>query len=144
MSQKVGVGVGIILVKDGKVLLGKRHDDPEKADSEMHGEGTWTCPGGGVEFLESPEETAIREVEEETGIKVNKARVISMSNDRVEDAHFITIGLLAEDFEGEPLVKEPDEITEWKWFDLNELPSPLFLCSEKLIKNYLEKKFYSD
>lgn len=136
--------MGVLLVKDGKVLLGKRHQDPNKADSELHGEGSWTCPGGGVEFRERPADTAVRETEEETGIKVGKVSMISVTNDMVEDAHFITLGYLAEDFEGEAEVREPDEITEWKWFDLNDLPSPLFLCSEKLIRNYLEKKFYSD
>jgi len=39
---------------------------------------------------------------------------------------------------------EPDEITEWKWFDLNNLPSPLYFPSERIIKNYLAKIIYQD
>ncbi|MBW2963346.1 NUDIX domain-containing protein [Candidatus Woesearchaeota archaeon] len=144
MKSNVGAGFGVMILREGKVLLGKRHDNPEKASSLLHGEGTWTMPGGKLKFGESFFEGAKREVEEETGIKLKSAQVVSLTNDRVDDAHFITIGLLADDFEGEAFVREPDEITEWKWFDLNDLPSPLFFCSEKLIKNYLEKKFYSD
>ena len=138
----MGVGIGIMILKDGKVLLGKRNEDPEKADSLLHGEGTWTLPGGKLEFGESFEQGAKREIEEETGLKANKLEVICVTNDIVSDAHFVTVGLLCTEFEGEPAATEPDEIVEWKWFMLNQLPSPVFSPSEKIIKNYMEKKFY--
>ena len=140
----VGVGVGIMILRDGKVLLGKRHSDAQKASSLLHGEGTWTMPGGKLHFGESFEQAAAREVLEETGLRINeeKLRVISVTNDIVEDAHFVTIGLLCQDFEGEPKTMEPDEITEWRWFSLNELPSPIFFPSEKILKNYRAGEFY--
>jgi len=144
MEQKPGVGFGVMILKDGKVLLGHRHEDPEKASSLLHGEGTWTMPGGKLHFQEKLKEGAIREVFEETGIKVKDLEVISISNDIVQDAHFVTIGFLCKDFEGEAEVMEPDEITEWKWFDLNNLPSPLYFPSERIIKNYLAKIIYQD
>ncbi|NCO80349.1 NUDIX domain-containing protein [bacterium] len=144
MEQKPGVGFGVMILKDGKVLLGHRHEDPEKASSLLHGEGTWTMPGGKLHFQEKLKEGAIREVFEETGIKVKDLEVISISNDIVQDAHFVTIGFLCKDFEGEAKVMEPDEITEWKWFDLNNLPSPLYFPSERIIKNYLAKIIYQD
>jgi 8-oxo-dGTP diphosphatase len=143
-KQKPGVGFGVMILKEGKVLLGHRHEDPEKASSLLHGEGTWTMPGGKLHFQENLKGGAIREVLEETGIKVKDLRVISVSNDIVHDAHFVTIGFLAEEFEGEAKAMEPEEITEWKWFDLNNLPSPLYFPSEKIIKNYLTKKVYQD
>ena len=69
MEKKfVKVGFGVLLWKDSKVLLGKRHDDAVKASSELHGEGTWTMPGGKMHFQESFEDAAKRELEEETGI----------------------------------------------------------------------------
>jgi len=37
---------------------------------------------------------------------------------------------------------EPDEITEWKWFDLDDLPDPLYFPSEKVLNNYSENMFY--
>lgn len=142
LDKKPGVGVGVILLKDNKVLLGKRNDDPAKADSELHGEGTWTLPGGGLEFKENLEDCAVREVFEETGIKVNNDRIkmVSVTNDVVEDAHFVTIFFLVEEYEGEPKVMEPDEIIEWKWFDLNNLPHPMFFPSEKGLKNFINKE----
>ena len=42
--KKIGVGFGVLLLRHNQILLGKRHYDPKKADSELHGEGTWTMP----------------------------------------------------------------------------------------------------
>ena len=117
-KKKVGAGFGIMILKDRKVLLGRRHDDAKKADSALRGEGTWTMPGGKLEFGEEFEEGAKREVFEETGMTLKNPRVICVNNDKNEHAHFITIGMLSTDFEGEPRVMEPDEITEWRWFRL--------------------------
>jgi 8-oxo-dGTP diphosphatase len=142
IKKRVGAGFGVMMLKGGKILLGQRHFDAVKADSALHGEGTWTMPGGKLEFGESFEEGAAREVAEETGIKLRSAKVISLTNDRVSDAHFVTIGFLSEDFEGEPKVMEPDEITRWEWFDLDKLPSPLFFPSREIVENYHAGVFY--
>ena len=141
VKKRPGVGVGVMIIRDSKVLLGHRHPDPEKASSSLHGEGTWTMPGGKLDFHEELEDAACREVEEETGFKIDKAklRIINVGNEIVPDNHFVTIGYLYENPEGEAEVKEPDEITEWKWFSLDELPSPIFPPSEKLIAAYIIK-----
>lgn len=142
-DKKVGVGVGIMILNSkGEVLLGKRHEDPNKADSELHGEGTWTMPGGKLEYGESFEEGAMRETKEETGITLKNIKVLCVNNDKNEHAHYVTIGLFSDDFEGEPRVMEPDEITEWKWHNLENLPKKLFFPSARVLKNYKEKKFY--
>lgn len=140
--QVARVGVGILLLKDGKVLLGKRHDDPKKADSLLHGEGTWTCPGGKLDFHETLFGQAVKEVKEETGIDVKKLEISSIANERVPDNHFVTINFIAREFTGKPKVMEPDEIVEWRWFPLDKLPKNLFLPSRKTIMNYLDKEIY--
>jgi 8-oxo-dGTP diphosphatase len=142
--KKVGVGFGVMLLRDGKILLGKRHDDPEKASSLMHGEGTWTMPGGKLDFGESFEAGAARELKEETSIEVTRKdfRVICLMNNRLPDVHFVTVGMLCENFSGEAKVMEPDQITEWQWFPLDHLPSPIFFLSEEIIKNYLAGRMY--
>lgn len=143
-NTKVGVGFGVMILREGKILLGQRHIDPAKADSELHGEWTRTMPGGKMHFHESFEETCYRETLEETWLKINKntIKIISITNDMVPDNHFVTIGFLAEDVEGEAQVMEPDEITQWKRFDLNDLPTPLFFPSEKVLNNYLAWTIY--
>lgn len=144
-KKKVGAGFGVMMVRNGTVLLGQRHSDPAKADSALHGEGTWTMPGGKLEFGESFEDGGAREVAEETGIVINSRdlTVMSLSNDAVHDAHFVTIGLLCEKFSGEPKVMEPNEITEWRWFALDALPTPLFFPAKKIADNYQAKRFYT-
>ena len=142
MKKKVGAGFGVMILKDRKILLGRRHDDAEKADSELRGEGTWTMPGGKLEFGEEFEEGARREVFEETGMVLKNAKIICVNNDKNEYAHFITIGILSTDFEGEPRVMEPDEITEWRWFTSQELPKKIFPPSKNILENFKTKKFY--
>ena len=142
VEKKMGVGVGVVLLKDGKILLGKRNQDPKKAGSVFNSSGTWTLPGGKMEFGESFEETAKREVMEETGIEVKNLKLISVTNDMSNAAHFVTIGFLSTEFEGSPIAREIEEITEWKWFGMNGLPSPMYDISVKILKNYSEGKVY--
>ena len=146
MSEKnsARAGFGVMLLKDGQVLLGHRHEDPAKADSQLNGAGTWTMPGGKLDFGEEFEEAAYREVLEETGIKIDKSKLklISVANNMVATAHFVTLGWLCEEFEGESEVREPDEITEWKWFDLDKLPEPMYFPSERVLASYQSGKIH--
>lgn len=143
-TKKMGAGFGVMLLKNNQILLGRRHEDPEKASSLMHGEGTWTMPGGKLHFGEELKEAALRELSEETSIVARKEdlKVISLTNDIVPDAHFVTIGFLCEKFEGQAKTMEPDEIVEWQWFDLKNLPKPIFPPSQKILKNFADKEIY--
>jgi ADP-ribose pyrophosphatase YjhB (NUDIX family) len=138
----VRAGVGIMVLKDNKVLLGKRNDDPEKADTELHTEGMWTCPGGKADFGEKIIETARRELKEETCIDAINLEMVSVTDHIAENAQFVTLGFVCKEFKGEPKTMEPEEITEWKWFPINELPRPINSASEELINNYLSKIIY--
>jgi len=143
-KNKPRVGVGVMILRDDKVLLGHRHEDAEKASSELRGEGTWTMPGGKLDFQELLIDGAIREVFEETGIKLRNEdlRVLCIQDDIIPDKHFVTVGFLCQNFMGEPRVMEPDEITEWSWFGLDGLPQKVFPPSGKMIKAFLNNKVY--
>ncbi|OGK19742.1 hypothetical protein A3D80_03275 [Candidatus Roizmanbacteria bacterium RIFCSPHIGHO2_02_FULL_40_13b] len=142
-EKKIGVGTGVLILNKGKVLLGKRNQDPKKTSSLLHGDGTWTMPGGKLDFGESFEEGAKRETLEETGLILNEIEIVCVNNDIVDTAHFVTIGVLCrDDFEGQPRVMEPEKITDWQWFDLKNLPAPLYFPSQRVLDNYLKQKFY--
>ncbi len=141
-KPKIGIGFGIMILKNNKILLGRRHEDPNKADSVFRVSDVWTMPGGKLNYGESFEEGAKREVMEETGIKLKNTKVICINEDRNEHAHFITIGLLSNEFQGKAKVMEPDEIIEWKWFTSKDLPKNIYHPSLKVLKNFKTKKFY--
>ncbi|QQR92621.1 MAG: NUDIX domain-containing protein [Candidatus Iainarchaeum archaeon] len=121
------VGVGVLICRDGKVLLGKR--------LAAHGKGTWSPPGGKMEFGESPLDCAKREILEETNLHLTHMRIGPYTNDVFvsDNLHYITLCVIAE-ATGEPKAMEPEKCAEWKWFAWNELPSPLFLPLENLKK----------
>ena len=141
-KKRVGAGLGVILERNGEILLGMRHPDPNKADSAFRSSGEWCLPGGKLEWGEAFEDGAVREVKEETGITIKDPQVISVHNCKNEYAHFMTVGMVTNEWEGEAKIMEPDEIVEWRWFNINNLPFPRYFPSFEVIENYLQNKFY--
>lgn len=109
--ERPKIGLGVIIIKDGKVLLGKRKN--------AHGEGTWCPPGGHLEFGESWEECARRETEEEAGIKIKDVRFATATNDinGEEGTHYVTVVMVAKFNSGEVRIMEPEKCDGWEWFD---------------------------
>lgn len=120
MSIHPKVGVGVFVWKDGKFLMGRRRGS--------HGHDTWSVPGGHLEFDESWEECALREVREETGMRVGNVRFFAATNDIFEEdnKHYITIWVECDWLEGEPKITEPDKWIDHQWRTFDTLPSPLF------------------
>ena len=139
--MKPGVGVGVMVLNDNKVLLGLRNPDKIKASSELNGEGTWTMPGGKVEYMEKLVDAAKRELEEETGLKAKKIDFLFIFYDMTDTAHYVTAGFKVSDYSGIVKTMEPETILEWKWFDLNDLPKnmykPSLVCIEKYKKGII-------
>lgn len=122
------VGVGVIVRKDNQVLLGKRKN--------THGEGTWSFPGGHLEFNEEIDDCARREVWEEVGISVKNVKYATFTNDIFENEgkHYVTLFVVCEYQGGKVRVKEPHKCEEWCWFEWDNLPQPLFLPIQNLLK----------
>ena len=136
-QERPKVGVGVIILKDGKILLGER--------IASHGAGSYAIPGGHMEFGESFEDTARREAQEETGLTDIEVRdLVCVKSDRVYDKHFIPIGMVADWKSGEPRVMEPEKAANWAWYAPEELPENLFLPSKAVIENWLAGKIYTD
>jgi 8-oxo-dGTP diphosphatase len=128
MEERPKVGVGVIVVKDGKVLLGKRKN--------AHGEGAWSFPGGHLEFKETWEACARREVMEETNLQIKNLRFGTATNDifEKEKKHYVTLIMLSDYESGDLKVLEPDKCESWEWFSWDNLPQPFFIPIQHLIK----------
>lgn len=123
----VRVGVAVIVRRGALVLMGKRKGS--------HGAGTWSFPGGHLEFGETVFQCASRELEEETGLSLASPRKLTFTNDifSVEDKHYVTLYVEGDNYDEEPTVKEPDKCEKWCWFAAP--PSPLFLPVQNLINS---------
>lgn len=127
MNNRPKVGVAVYVMRDGKFLMGRRLG--------AHGEGSWCVPGGHLEFGESIEDCARREVMEETGMKIRNIRFLGLTNDifEAENKHYITISMKADWADIEPSIQEPDKFVEQAWCTLDNLPEPLFLPLRNLL-----------
>ena len=124
---RVGVGV-LIFNKEGKVLFQHRIG--------KHAHGTWAGPGGWLEYGETFEEAAKREVREELGVDIEDLKVVGATNHIYTDEgkQVVTVFVRASKIAGEPKIMETDKHSEFGWFDLNDLPKPLMPS----VKLYLE------
>lgn len=118
----------MIIKKDRKVLLGKRKG--------AHGEGSWSFPGGHLEFGETLDMCAQRETLEEADIEIKNVKPTTFTNDIFpeEQKHYLTAFVTADYSSGEVKLMEPDKCEEWKWFDWDALPEPLFMPIRNLLK----------
>ena len=114
------IGVGVLLVRDGRVLLGLRLGS--------HGAGTWALPGGHLEFGESVAACARREVQEETGLLIERVQPAPYIESvfAAEQRHYVTLFVQGFGIAGEPQTREPDKCSGWHWCAWSALPQPLF------------------
>jgi ADP-ribose pyrophosphatase YjhB (NUDIX family) len=111
------VGVGAVLICSNKILLEKRKNQP--------GKGKWSIPGGIVELGEEVQKTAIREVKEETNLKVENPELIDVVDDVELDEngkvkyHFIIIDFFLHLKSGS--LKAKSDAAEVKWVKTNSV-----------------------
>lgn len=111
------VGIGAIIISDGKILLEKRKNEP--------GKGKWSIPGGLVELGETVEQTVLREVKEETGLEVENPEHLDVVDNITRDEngqikyHFIIIDYLVKLKGG--MAKAASDAEELKWVKLDEV-----------------------
>jgi 8-oxo-dGTP diphosphatase len=126
-----------MVLKDGKVLMTKRKG--------AHGEGEFAYPGGHMEYGESFEACAKREVKEETGIEISNVRFLRLANVKTYSGkHYVDIALGADWLSGEPSLLEPDKAEGWRWYELSDLPSPLFEFCKSAFDSLSTGKNYYD
>ena len=126
--MQVLVGVGVLIFRNGQILLGKRKGS--------HGAATWAPPGGHLDAGEAFEACAIRETAEETGLVIDQLRHADFTSNIFadENKHFVTLFVEAQQVEGDPEVLEPSKCEVWQWFDWDDLPQPLFAAFKSLLE----------
>jgi ADP-ribose pyrophosphatase len=108
-----------VVHKEGKVLLVKRNNPPNR--------GKWALPGGLVELGETCEDAAVREVFEETGLKVKIERLLDVQSDLHRDErkrlefHYVLVDYLAAPVEG--LLRINSESSDSGWFTQRQVHS---------------------
>lgn len=136
-EQKPKVGIGVMIFKEGKVLVGKR--------KSSHGQGEYAWPGGHLEYMESIEDCARRETREEAGIEIANIRFQFLANmKKYAPKHYIHISLLADWQSGEPQVLEPEKLESWEWREIDNLPSPLFETCALAVDSLRTSRNYYD
>jgi len=116
--QRPIVGVGAIVIKDGRVLLVQRAAPPSR--------GLWAIPGGSLEAGETLQQGAEREIREETGVVVRAgAPVYAFDFLQYDDQNRLQYHFVIVDMEGEYLggeVKAADDALAARWVSPAELP----------------------
>lgn len=131
------VGIGVMILKDGRVLLGKRKN--------AHGAGEYSFPGGHLEYMESFETCARRETMEEAGIEIDNVRFLFLGNLKTyAPKHYAHIQLVADWKSGEPQLLEPEKCEGWGWYPLDALPSPCFDMIPQSTESHQSGRNYYD
>ena len=121
------VGVAVILRRGEEVLLGRR------AGSYR---GQWCIPCGYVEWEEDVRAAAVREFEEETGLRVPLGPVLAVhSNFHNPAQHTVGVWFTGEVIAGEPAAS--DDLVEVRYFPLDALPAPLAFPTDRLVLEQL-------
>jgi len=130
------VGVGAIIIEDGRVVLVKRGHPPL--------EGRWSIPGGVLEIGETLRKAAVREALEETGLAVEPGELLGVFERVIPDEqgrmryHYVLIDFLCRRVAGE--LQAGDDASEVRWVRREELAGlELARETEEVILKGLEK-----
>src|SRR3989304_4235095 len=119
------VGVDTVVVKDGRVLMLKRSTNPDA--------GMYALPGGYLDRGESAEQAALREVKEETGLRVEIIKFIGARSDPSRYRQIVELGFIGKVTGGREVPGDGAERLDW--FKLEDLPSNISMDHGEIIKN---------
>ncbi len=124
------VAVAVLLESDGKVLLTRRMNDPRR--------GLWVTPGGFVDADEDPQAAAVRECEEETGLKIEIVELLDvLSTPGFPNSASIVIFYRGRVIGGE--LRAGDDADRVEWFGPDELPEIAFESTKGVLERWKKK-----
>jgi 8-oxo-dGTP pyrophosphatase MutT (NUDIX family) len=134
ITPHVGANVAIFNEK-GQVLLTRRQDN-----------GLWCLPGGHMDPGERLDQTAVREAEEETGLRIELGRLVGLYSSyyppgtfgQNSPAHSILVALFRARAAGGVLTLNP-EVTEFGWFAPDHLPQDIIAQQVRRIRDALQE-----
>jgi 8-oxo-dGTP diphosphatase len=128
----IGVGVGAVIVDKGRILLLLRRKSPE--------EGSWSIPGGSVEFGETIEDAVIREIKEELGIDCTIITLLRVTNhiSPLNSFHWVSPAFLVRVSAGTPKNIEMESHEDMQWFPIEDLPINLTITTRLALESYRE------
>jgi len=131
--------VGVMILRNGQILIGKRKE------TATHGSNECSLPGGHIEGGESFKEAIERETLEETGVKIKNLKFLCVANTDAYKGHQAVLVNFVADWEsGEPTDFPHENIGKWQWCDMNNLPEPLFVPTKLLTDSYKTGKNFYD
>lgn len=116
---QIAVGVNVLIFKDSRYLLLRRANTG-------WADGCYTVPAGHLDESEPLTAAAARETKEEIGVDVDPKHLklvhVMHRSDKEDDQERLDFWFLAQEWQGEPYVAEPDKADKLGWFSLSELP----------------------
>ena len=122
MSKQTHLVVLVVIERDGKFLLTKRHEVSNEGEPGW-GHDMWQLPGGGVEWNETPEEAAVREAKEEIGVDVKLIKLVPQTFSRTDEAsgwHGVFLIFTAETIPPQAPIVINEEASEFGFFSRAE------------------------
>ena len=122
-------GVTVLIIEDGKVLLGKRGPASFRP-------GTWCLPGGFIEFGEDFISAIHREIREETGLEIEVGSIINVVTNFLSSRLHTLVVVFRANIRGGQL-QAGDDLEALEWFPLKEdLPEMAFESDTYIIERY--------
>ena len=113
MDQKPRVGSAVLIQHNGKFLLGRRN--------KINANGMWVIPGGGVDFGETTQQAAVREIKEETGLDIELIKFLCHKEiiNLPGNYHGVVFFYLAKLKNNS--IKIGDDLSDAKFFSIDEI-----------------------